>query len=85
MAQQAVDQIVAKDYAAIFRDASPANPIKFVGIVFAECGALAALQSCDFDGTSVDPKSVVKWHDADLVDDGKRSGKQAPESKSPTE
>ncbi len=73
VAQAAVDQIIAQRYEAIFWGGmSLTNPVKLVGVVFAESGALAALQSCDFDGTSVDPKSVVKWHDADLVDDGKR-------------
>jgi hypothetical protein len=74
VAQEAVDQIVAKDYVAIFKDASPANPVKFVIVVIAESGHLAALQSHDFDGTSVVPNSVVKWrYDSKLVASDKRS------------
>jgi hypothetical protein len=61
-AQAAVDQIIVKDYVAIFADVSPANPVKLVGVVFAESGRLAAIQSCDFDGVSVVSESVVKWH-----------------------
>ena len=72
-AQRAVDQIFTKDYVASFPDVSPANPVKFVVIVIAESGHLAALQSHDFDGTLVVPSSVVKWHDPDLVASGERS------------
>ena len=82
-AQEAVDQIFTKDYVASFPDVSPANPVKFVGVVFAQSGALAALQSHDFDGTSVVPSSVVKWHynpEPDLVASGERS-LEAPEPK----
>jgi len=85
-AQEAVDQIFTKDYVASFPDVSPANPVKFVGVVFAQSGDLAALQSHDFDGTSVVPSSVVKWHynpEPDLVasTSGERS-LEAPKRKS---
>jgi hypothetical protein len=82
VAQEAVDQIDGgKCYASNFKDASPSNPVKFVVIVIAESGHLAALQSHDFDGTLVVPSSVVKWHDPDLVASGERIF-EAPKRKS---
>ncbi len=63
-AQAAVDQIAQQNYTGFFgfKDVSPENPVKFVAIVFAESGHLAAIQSHDFDGTSVVSGSVVQWH-----------------------